>query len=334
VRRLRERARGATANAAAAHLVLGRPLTGTLGVIGVPSSAGAYAPGQEKAPRALRDAGLCVALAAAGIDVVDHGDAALWRWRPDRDRPFAQNLGAVVECAADTAERVRAALDAGELALVLGGDCTVGIGTVAGHLPSSGRLGLVYLDLHGDLNTPGSVRDGALDWMGVAHMLGDEAATPELRELGPLTPLLGGDQIVFLAHDRGQSTAAELETIESRGLVTIPVSAVAADPASAAGEALAVLATCDRLAVHFDVDCIDFTDAPLSENTGRNIGLTQDAAFAALSAVLLDSRVTALTITELNPDHGSDDGSTLTGFVDRLVAALAGSPRLVPSSAG
>jgi arginase len=294
----------------------------------VPSSAGAYAPGQEKAPRALRDAGLLVALTAAGIPVVDHGDAEVWRWRPDRGRPLAQNLAAVVECAASTAERVREGLDAGELALVLGGDCTVGIGTVAGHLPGDDRLGLVYLDLHGDLNTPASVLDGALDWMGVAHMLGDADATPELSEFGPRAPLLADDQVVFLAHDRAQSTATELEAIESRGLVTIPAGAVAADAASAAGEALAALASCDRLAVHFDVDCIDFTDAPLSENTGRNIGLTQDAAFAALSAVLLDSRVSALTITELNPDHGAEDGSTLTAFVDRLVAALAGAPRL------
>ncbi len=104
---------------------------------------------------------------------------------------------------------------------------------------------------------------------------------------------------------------------------------VAADPAVGRGEALAALAACDRLAVHFDVDCIDFTDAPLSENTGRNIGLSQDAAFAALPRVLLDSRVSALTITELNPDHGAEDGSTLTAFVDRLVAALGSSPGLV-----
>ena len=85
----------------------------------------------------------------------------------------------------------------------------------------------------------------------------------------------------------------------------------------------AALASCDRLAVHFDVDCIDFTDAPLSENTGRNIGLSQDAAFAALTEVLRDPRVSALTITELNPDHGSSDGATLAAFSQRLAAALA-----------
>jgi arginase len=303
-------------------------MTRPLAVIGVPSSAGAYAPGQEKAPRALRDAGLLAGLEAVGVAVVDHGDAPVWRWRPDPEHPYAQNLAAVVACATSTAERVRSALAAGELALVLGGDCTVGLGTVAGQLPGSGRVGLVYLDLHGDLNTPDSVRDGALDWMGVAHMLGEQNATPQLCEFGPRTPLLDNDQIVLLAHDTQHSTARELETIERRGLATVPVAEVAADPVAAAHAGLGVLSSCDRLAVHFDVDCIDFTDAPLSENTGRNTGLRQDDAFAALAEVLRDPRVSALTVTELNPDHGSDDGSTLAAFVERLVSALAGVPRL------
>jgi arginase len=303
-------------------------VTRAVGVIGVPSSAGAYAPGQEKAPQALRDAGLLAGLRAAGIEVVDHGDAGVWRWRPDREHPYSQNLPAVVSCAAETAERVRGALEQGQFALVLGGDCTVGLGTVAGHLPGEGRLGVVYLDMHGDLNTPDSVPDGALDWMGVAHLLGEDDCVAELRDFGPCSPLLENDQIVVLGHRRDQSTARELEAIERRGLTTVPLSAVASEPAAAAGEALAALSACDRLAVHFDVDCIDFTDAPLSENTGRNIGLTQDAAFAALTAVLLDSRVCALTITELNPDHGAQDGSTLAAFVDRLVAALHGAPDL------
>ena len=153
---------------------------------------------------------------------------------PTASSPCAQNLAAVVACASETAERVRAALAAGERALVLGGDCTVGLGTVAGHLPDGGRMGLVYLDVHGDLNTPESVPDGALDWMGVAHMLGEPDATPELRGFGPRTPLLDDDQIVLLAHDTLQSTRHELEAIERRGLARYQVDDVAADPAAAA----------------------------------------------------------------------------------------------------
>ncbi len=49
----------------------------------------------------------------------------------------------------------------------------MGIGTVAGHIASSDGVGLVYFDLHADLNIPSSVPPGALDWMGLAHMLGD-----------------------------------------------------------------------------------------------------------------------------------------------------------------
>lgn len=299
-----------------------------LGVIGTPSSAGAYAPGQEQAPRALREAGLVERLSALGVDVVDHGDTPTWRWRPDPSNPRAQNLHAAVENATRTAGRVRAALGDGEAVLVLGGDCTVGLGTIAGHFPTSERLGVVYFDIHADLNTPASVRDGALDWMGVAHLLGEADATRALTDFGPHAPLLESDQIVLFAHGREQSTAWELDTIARRELLAVPVGDVADDPAAAAGRALALLAACDRLVVHFDVDTIDFTDAPLSENTGRNVGLTRHQAFAALAALVGDPRFSAITVTELNPDHGVDDGSTILDFTDRLAVALSGAPNL------
>jgi arginase len=154
--------------------VRGQPLA----LIGVPTSAGAFAPGQERAPGALRDAGLLELLRDAGIDVRDRGDRQVWRWRPDRENPRAQNLGAVVEIVQDTTRRVAAAVAEGEATLVLGGDCTVGIGTVAGHVESGESTALFYFDAHADLNTPTSVHEGALDWMGIAHMLGEEGAAP------------------------------------------------------------------------------------------------------------------------------------------------------------
>ena len=107
----------------------------SLTLIGVPTSAGAFTPGQEKAPAALREAGLPKALSDRGIEVRDRGDSPVWRWRPDRERPRAQNLDAVVRIARETAERVEAALaDDGGPLLVLGGDCSIELGTLAGHL--------------------------------------------------------------------------------------------------------------------------------------------------------------------------------------------------------
>ena len=143
-----------------------------LTILGVPTSAGAFTPGQELAPAALREAGLVAALTERGVEVRDLGDSPVWRWRPDRERPRAQNLGAVASIATDTAGRVERALagGAGPL-LVLGGDCTIELGTLAGHLGRDASVGLVYFDLHPDLNTPESVTEGTFDWMGMAHAL-------------------------------------------------------------------------------------------------------------------------------------------------------------------
>jgi arginase len=288
-----------------------------IGVIGVPTSAGAFAPGQEDAPAALRTAGLMQALPAA----TDHGDRERFRWRPDRQHPYAQNVGAVTEIVQDTARRVAAAAAHGELTLVLGGDCTVGIGTVAGHLGRGGRLGLVYLDLHADLNVPRSVRPGAVDWMGTAHMLGEDGAEPELVNAGLRTPMLEPDQVVLLGWGPDQAQPREREAIDRLKLATIPCEEVGADPELAAQRALhAFDGHAERILVHFDVDLVDFTDTPLSENTGRNEGLPYATVIRALHALLQDPRLVGLTVTELNPHH-AEEGA---GSIERLAQDLAG----------
>jgi arginase len=306
----------------------GVAVTRTLGLIGVPTSMGAFAPGQEKGPRALRNTDLLGRLSRAGVEVTDHGDGGgVRRWRPDKGNRHAQNLPAVVEVARETAGRVREAHAVGHLPLVIGGDCTVELGTVAGLLPSGERLGLIYFDVHPDLNVPDSVGEGALDWMGVAHMLGTEGATEPLSRFGPRFPLLTDGDVFLFSYGPEQATVREHEEIARRGLKGIPVGEVAADPEGAATRALAEMEThFDRLLVHFDVDTVDFTDLPLSENTGRNEGLPFEAAIRALGTLLESERLAALTVTEFNPDHGEEDGSTAEALADGLTRALSRLP--------
>src|SRR5688572_25012437 len=90
-----------------------------LNLIGAPSSAGAYAPGQEKAPAAFRRHGLIEDLTAAGVNVADRGDVPGFRWRPDPLRPKAMNLDAVRATALAVAPRVTEALGAGGNVMVL-----------------------------------------------------------------------------------------------------------------------------------------------------------------------------------------------------------------------
>jgi arginase len=291
----------------------------SVGVIGVPTSAGAFAPGQEQAPTALRNAGLIEALREAGIDLRDHGDREAWRWRPDRGDPRAQNLAKVVEVVRDTADRVAGAVAAGELPLVLGGDCTVGVGTVAGLLAGE-PVTLLYFDLHADLNLPESVLPGALDWMGMAHMLGESGARRELVEAGPRTPLLEPGQVILFGWGPEQAQAGEREAVRRLAIETFAADEVASDRAAAAAQALESIGDrYDRFLVHFDVDVIDFTDTPLSENPGRNEGLAYEDAIEALVALLASPRLAGLTVTELNPDH-VEEGSR---SIERLARDLA-----------
>jgi arginase len=179
-------------------------------LVGVPSSMAAFAPGQERAPAALRAAGLAEALRDSGSDVRDLGDAPTRRWRPDRDHPRAQNVEAVTEVVRETAERLGQTTESDAVAIVLGGDCTVGLGTVAAYR-ARGRVRLIYFDLHPDMNVPSSVPEGALDWMGTAHALGIDGTEPALVEVGPVAPLLRPDELWLFAYGPKNRTAFERE---------------------------------------------------------------------------------------------------------------------------
>lgn len=274
----------------------------------------------------MRDAGLLEGLRAGGIEVIDHGDIPSFRWRPDRTRLRAMHVAAVASAIRAVAQKVSAAAADGHLPLVLGGDCTVELGTVLGmreHLPS---LRLVYLDAHPDLNTPESVVDGALDWMGVAHLLAIPGSLPELTSLGLRHTLLDADQLVLLGTSQ-RMTEHERRVIAERRIAVVPEDRVAADPEAAASEALALVGNHQYL-VHLDVDVIDFADLPLAENTDRNVGLAFDDVMRTLDVVVADDGFAALTISELNPHHGETDGTTVRTFVSRLTASLAARTRV------
>lgn len=291
-------------------------------VIEAPTSAGGYAPGQEDGPRALLQAGLVERLEAVGVAVRRGGQVTPFRWRPDPDNPRAANADAVIDRAGEVAALVRCA-PAEDTILVLGGDCTVGVGTVAGLQHRVERLGLVYVDRHADLNVPYSTVDGTLDWMGMAHMLDIDGAVDGLAALAGHRPMLSSGQVSFLG--LGPHTDFEAQVISDRRLPVVDVQMAASDPVRGARAALSSLSACDGLAVHFDVDLVDFLDAPLAENTDRGIAPSLTACGEILSELLIDARVRALTVTEFNPHHGSEDGSTTQRLLEVLLSCLQSS---------
>ncbi|MEV0002647.1 arginase family protein [Micromonospora sp. NPDC050980] len=164
-------------------------------VIGAPSSAGAHTPGVERAPAALRAAGL-LDLLGRHAPVEDSGDTREFRWRPDPAYPRGQHAGAVAAVASEVAALVATAVAGGPTPLVLGGDCTVTSGLVAGQARAGRSPALVYVDGGPDLYTPLTRPHGNLDATGLAHLLGLPGTLPEVAGVGPTAPLLTPDRVV------------------------------------------------------------------------------------------------------------------------------------------
>lgn len=292
----------------------------SLAVIGVPSSAGGRRTGQEGAPAAFRAAGLLEGLRAIGFDVADLGDLPPVSFRPDPEHPRQQNVDLVLDVGRQVADRVDRALASARMPIVLGGDCSLGLGVIAGVLRHQSDVGLLYFDADLDLNTPETTPSGILDGMVLAHVLG--RGVPELAGIGPRRPLLGEEEVVVFGFDAESASIdpPELAALESSRMAQYPLSRIRADATGAAERALRNLEDrCKAMVVHFDVDVTDLpaVDVPHPQ------GLDPDTAFDALSTFLAAPICTALVVTELNaeldPDH-----SHVARLVRGLVRAFAG----------
>ena len=292
--------------------------------MGVPSSAASYAAGQDLAPAALRSAGLIERLRGSGLDVHDDGDLPHQVWSPDRDHPLAQNADRATASLRELADRLDPLLARGDFALVLGGNCTIALGVMAAlRRLGTGAPGLLYLDRHYDLNTPDTTTDGALDWMGLAHALALPGCVDNLTDAFGPRPLLEAHQVAWLGVEPRTATDWEREQADRLGLNVTTSQALVADPAGAAQSALGHLPP-GPLALHMDVDVLDFIDAPLAENTDcRNTGPSLDQAAEALQLAARDPRVRALSIGELNPTRCAGDPDALSRFADSIVRILA-----------
>ncbi|MDM7831365.1 arginase family protein [Cellulomonas edaphi] len=292
-----------------------------LGVLGVPSSAAAHAPGLERGPAALREAGLLPALRAAGRDAVDHGDTSSARWRHDSPaRTCPHDVERVAGVLGEARAALSALLAAGHAPLVLGGECTVTIALMAALADAGKDVALLYVDGGQDLQLPEDHPDEPIaDSMGVAHLLDLPGAHDALAGIGPRRPLLVADRLCFVGY------ADDEEDVH--GLVPstrIPAAVVAADPAAAGLEALRVADRArDGFVVHLDVDVLDVFALPLADvpQYGRGLTLTQ---LRELLAVLLRAPgCLGLVLAEANPDRDDAAGTHMRALVDLVASALA-----------
>jgi arginase len=157
-----------------------------------------------------------------------------------------------VRVATDLAHQVVASLRRYRIPLILGGDCTVTIGLVAGHAAADTQPALIYVDGGPDLYTPETRANGNLDAMGLAHMLALPGTVGALAAVGPFFPLLTPDRVVVYG-DSLPPGDHEHDLVERLGISHVPAAEVHADPAAAGQRARAVAeAVAPAFVVHFD----------------------------------------------------------------------------------
>jgi len=291
-----------------------------IALIGAPSSAAAFLAGSEKAPAALRAAGLVERLQTLGYEVIDQGDCAPRLFADDEEHRRARNLSEIVAGLNDLKLRAEAAIKSGALVLVLGGDCAQVIGLLTGSRRYYKHINLLWFDRDADLNTPATTPSGRIDGMVVAHVIGKGA--PELVRFFGESALVREPDVLLFGLQR-------VDPPEQEFLTRSPMRHVhAADiqlkgAAKSADEALAHLHADGReFILHLDTDVIapeDFAAVNVPDTSG---GLRLDDVRMALKQIVRHKNLLGFDVAQYNPDK-DPDGSAAKKLIDLIVDALA-----------
>jgi arginase len=288
-----------------------------IAVLGSPSSAAAMAPGREGAPAALRAAGLLERLRSVGYTVTDLGDDPPQVYQPDPESPRARNLPRVLAALEAMKPRVEQAVKSGALPLILSGDCSVVLATIAGVRRYFRHVSLLYMDCDADLNTPATTTSGCVDGMAVAHLTGRGAA--EMVRFWSEPPLVREPDIALFGVNR-------MEPAEEDALRNSPLRRYFADDVRTMGPTAAAQAAIERIhgssqefVLHLDVDVI--AEFQATDNPGAG-GLRLEEVREALEVFAQQIHLAAIEVTAYNPTKDAD-GTGARMIVDLLAHVLA-----------
>ena len=290
-----------------------------IALIGAPSSAAGFAPGTEKAPAALRAAGLVEKLQSVGYEVVDFGDCAPRFFADDDEHRRARNIPEIVAILNDLKPRTELAAKSGGLILVLGGDCVQTVAIAAGARRYYKHVSLIWFDRDADLNTPASTPSGRLDGMALAGIIG--RGSPELVRFWGEPPLVREPDTLLYG-------VARLDPPEQEFLARSPLRHVSAGDIQSKGASPAAQHALSQLhaeardfMLHFDLDSITQEDFPATNLPGSG-GLSFSDVQSSLTEFAKHKNLLALDIAQYNPDR-DPDGSSAKKLIDLLVEVLS-----------
>jgi arginase len=276
----------------------------TVHIIGVPLDLGGNRRGVDMGPSALRIAGLAERIAGLGYTVADLGDLVspipeTQELRDERQK-YIHDIANVCRQLYDRASR---SLDEGALPLVLGGDHSLGAGSVAAAAQWARKtpklpIGLLWIDAHGDMNTPSTSLSGNVHGMPLAALLGPEPS--DLSNIGGFSPKVLPAHTVLIGvrnlDEREKVAVREshvhvftMKDIDRQGIAWVAERAVTLAGTGTAG-----------IHVSFDLDACDPGIAP-GVGTPVKGGLNYREAHMVMEIVADSGMLTSLDLVEVNP---------------------------------
>lgn len=288
-------------------------------LIGVPLDLGASRRGVDMGPSAVRIAGITAMLKGLGCTVHDVGNVPV----PQRETfPAAtgpaHELRAITAVCRELADRTADAIRKDEFPIVMGGDHSLGAGSVAGVATAFAergqRIGLIWLDAHADINTPATSLSGNVHGMPVAHLLGE--GDSDMASIAMPKPAILAEHLVYVGL-RDLDTAEvdsinakgilafTMRDIDERGLVAVMREAIARASNGTSG-----------IYVSCDADWIDPNDAP-GVGTPVRGGATYREAHLAMEMLSDSAKMVGMDIVEINPvlDRMNSTADLMVGLV-------------------
>jgi arginase len=292
-------------------------------ILGVPLGYGTSMAGVDMGPAALRVAGLRERVAKLGYSVRDLGDMRLERpQKPPEPHDKLKYMLQISSACEELAREVEQIVAAGELPLVLGGDHSIAIGSIAGVAAYCRKrqetLGLIWFDAHADMNTPETTPSGNIHGMPLAVLLGYGAS--ELTNIAGFSPKLNP---ALCAHvgardiDEGERELIRklgirfftMREIDERGMTACMDDAITIASRGTGG-----------YAVTFDVDVLDPGDAPGSGTLVRG-GLTYREAHLGMEKIAEAGGMRSLEVVEINTALDVNNKTAELG-VELILSAL------------
>ena len=295
-----------------------KPTSLEVGIIGAPLDLGQQRRGVDMGPSAIRYSGLAERLEGMGMFVRDHGDARseIPELATEQDE-HARYLPTILASCAQIAKDVTTTARSGAMPLVLGGDHSIAMGTLAGLHSLNGPGGVLWIDAHGDLNTPETSPSGNVHGMPLATALGACDFTVEGFKPAPWADA-GRVAIIGVR----QLDAGEKHLVRELGLCVLTMADIdRRGLASVMHEALVVVGGPGFVHLSLDLDVCDPEIAP-GVGTPVRGGLSYREAHLAMELLSEAGVITSMEVVEVNPIL---DNANITGdLAVELVASALG----------